>query len=27
MAVEDVATAHFVYTRARERGVGQEISF
>lgn len=25
MAVEDVATAHFVYTRARERGVGQEI--
>jgi ornithine cyclodeaminase/alanine dehydrogenase-like protein (mu-crystallin family) len=27
MAVEDVATAHHVYTRARERGVGQEISF
>jgi len=27
MAVEDVATAHYVYTRARERGVGQEIDF
>ncbi len=27
MAVEDVATAHYVYVRARERGVGQEISF
>ncbi len=27
MAVEDVATAHFVYTRAREKGVGQEIEF
>lgn len=27
MAVEDVATAHFVYTRARERGMGQEIHF
>src|SRR2546426_745224 len=27
MAVEDVATAHYVYTRAIERGVGQEVSF
>lgn len=27
MAVEDVAAAHYVYTRARERGVGQEIEF
>lgn len=27
MAVEDVATAHFVYSRARERGVGKEIEF
>jgi len=27
MAVEDVATAHHVYTRAREMGVGEEISF
>lgn len=27
MAVEDVATAHFAYTRAREKGIGQEISF
>jgi len=26
MAVEDVATAHYVYTRARERGLGQEIT-
>ncbi len=25
MAVEDVATAHFVYAQARERGIGQEI--
>ncbi len=27
MAVEDVAAAHFVYARAREKGMGQEISF
>ncbi len=26
MAVEDVAAAHLVYTRARQRGVGEEIS-
>lgn len=27
MAVEDVATAQYVYARAREKGMGQEISF
>ncbi len=26
MAVEDVATAHWVYARARERGVGQHVA-
>jgi ornithine cyclodeaminase len=26
MAVEDVVTAHYVYQRAREKGVGQEIA-
>jgi ornithine cyclodeaminase len=27
MAVEDVATAQYVYARARQQGVGQEIDF
>ena len=27
LALEDIAAAHLVYTKAREQGIGQELPF